>query len=281
VTSKQQFGTSWRLVADAVRLGLGDSPDFSIDDGQIRCSVSTVRRLDVVAAAGGVGCSHLASRLSVLLANRRQSKVLGVDAAGGELTRLTRAQPRQLAEEMPARSGDGARRMHPEVSVNLVVEATNALMTGRGGLRVIQPEVKSNVVRPSDWRQSVDPVLRFFDVVVTDWGRRYPGIDFEAALDGARAVALVCRSDRGSLEQAVSIASAFPDHRVVVCSIDVDAIGPKAAQVASDWGEAPVVYVPYVPNPATSVPPFPARQALIRVASLMMRLAAGAKGGEL
>jgi len=170
--------------------------------------------------------------------------------------------------------------MHPEVSINLAVEATSALMTGRGGLRLIQPEVKWNVAKPSDWRQAVDPVLRFFDVVVTDWGHRYPGIDFEAALDGSRAVALVCRSDRGSLEQAVSIAAAFPDRRVVVCSVDVDAIGPKAAQVANRWAEAPVVYLPYMPNPTADVPPLPTRQALIRVAALMMRFAAGAEGGE-
>ncbi|MDR1448790.1 MAG: hypothetical protein LBI84_01060, partial [Propionibacteriaceae bacterium] len=204
-----------RLTAaalDAVRLGPGFQGEDARADGVIRRNVSSVRRLDLVGLAGGAGCSHLAARVAVLLARRRGTRVLGADCGQTDcFTRLTgavhagqRGQAAQQPSPVPVR-----RSLHPPVSVNSVDEATAALLTGRAGLRVARPDGgPARTARPEDWRSQVEPVLRFFDVVVTDWGNRRPGIDFAGAIRGSHAVGLVCRADRPSVETAASVARA-------------------------------------------------------------------------
>jgi len=264
------------LMADAARLGPGYSTRFRQWDGLIRRPVSSACRIDMISTSGGSGCSHVAARLGVLLANRRQSRILGVDAGtAAAFTRLVGAVPTDHAEQDDKESVGTARQLHAPVSVNLADEVTAAMLTGEAGLRVARPvTVIANVVRPTDWAHVIGPVSRFFDVVVTDWGHRLPGVDFEAALRGCGAVALVCRADRASVEQAMSVARVVNTRAgCVVCVSDVDAAGPRAARTAASWGLVPVEYIPFMGDPGASFVPFRVRETMIRLAATLMGFA--------
>jgi Mrp family chromosome partitioning ATPase len=273
--SARSAGLAW----DMLRLGSGHQPGYGHWDAAICRGVSSARRLDVVSAAGGTGCSHLAARLGALLARRRGARVLGVDAGhDGTLTRLARAAPVAAVEPEARPDQPSGRSLHARVSANIAAEATAALLVGRGGLRLCRPEGQTTSgVLPSDWRRAVNPVLRFFDVVVTDWGHRLPGIDFEAALAGSRAVALVCRADRAAVEQAVSVAAAVRGRTAcAVCAVDVDGVGPRAVRAANAWGAVPVRFLPFMKDPAAEVAPAAPRDCVIGLAAALMTFAAGA-----
>ena len=96
------------------------------------------------------------------------------------------------------------------------------------------------------------------------------------ALLGAGAVCVVCRGDRAAVEQAMSVAPTIhQQHGCVVCVVDVDGAGPRAAHLAASWGMLPVEYVPVMKRPAAPLAPFQVRQTMVRLAAALMGMAAG------
>lgn len=275
-------------ASEAFRMGAGQLADYQTWDAELRASAPAARRVDCVGLTGGTGCSHLAARLGVLLAHRRGGRVLGVDAgANATFTRLVGA----VAKDVPPANVPGERadrRLHAPVSMNLADEAISAMRVGRAGLVVTRPEgwekgEDHTQRRPSDWLRSAEPVRRFFDIVVTDWGRRSPAIDLEQAISGSQVVALVCRADRASLEQAVSVASGVSAATpCVVCAVDVTGSGWRAARVAARWGVSQVHYLPFLEAPAVGLPSFATRRALVGLAATLVRhtLAGGKTAGD-
>ncbi|MFC4613364.1 hypothetical protein ACFO3K_01425, partial [Cellulomonas algicola] len=83
-----------------------------------------------------------------------------------------------------------------------------ALPVYRGGLRVLGDGTASSPWPPGPraWREAVDPVGRFFDVVLTDWGVRSAG-DLRVVAGDHHVVAVVARADRGPAERGAVLAA--------------------------------------------------------------------------
>ena len=278
MTTAQTFqglgGRGLAVWRDVLRCGPAGPSGRMRQDHLIRRQVSSAVRLDVVGLTGGVGCSHVAARLGVLLAWRRGARVLGVDAGlGATFTRLTQAVAQAAAETGPAAP---VRRLHASASPNRTDEATAGMLVGMAGLRVAPVGLPgTGQATPADWRSSVAGATRFFDVVVTDWGHRVPGVDFETSLAGAHAVALVCRTRRSDIESAIRVAQATARHvPCLVCAVDVDGTGAAPARAGAGWGIIPVVAWPFLADPAVPVPPAAARAAVIDLAAKLMGMAA-------
>ncbi|MDR0782401.1 MAG: hypothetical protein LBE83_01390 [Propionibacteriaceae bacterium] len=210
-------------------------------DAAIRTPLRSTRRIAVISLAGGVGCSGVASRLAQLLVARRGSRLLGVDAGtNADFSALTQ----QAADQQ--------------------------------GLTVLRPRGLAPIVRPLDWSDQVTGRLTEFEVVITDWGHRRPAIDFEAALDTADRVVLVCQADRLSLEVAVSVATTLGEQApCAIAAVDVTKVGPIATQVASGWTALPIWFFPYLANPRTNRPSAKYRESLITASAWLIKAASG------
>ncbi len=216
-------------------------------DRAVRAPLALSRRIGFVQLAGGVGASTTAALVANLVAHRRQGPVLGVDAAAGARSMLWHA---GLPDAPPA--GTAGRRPDPVSAA----DATAGLVRTGSGLYTLDvrpaPDDDEQGSPPrqateSTWADAVAPVTRFFDVVCTDWGVRLPGVDLTAVAYASHAVCLVARSDRASLERAVSVVDALRslEHApvVVVAAVDLGAGGARAVD-AVRWPPGTVTTVP-------------------------------------
>lgn len=169
-------------------------------DQGLRRPVSTSRRVAVVQADGGAGATTTLAGAATALAQRRPAAVLTVDAAAGAaaLVAATRA-----PEPLPWTVARGA-----TAGLVRAADARAALPVGRGGLRVLGDGTASSPWPPGPraWREAVDPVGRFFDVVLTDWGVR-PSTDLGVVAGDHHVVAVVARADRGPAERGAVLAA--------------------------------------------------------------------------
>ncbi|ROP60351.1 hypothetical protein [Curtobacterium sp. ZW137] len=223
-----------------------------LDDAHraIRQGVPTSRRIAFTSLAGGTGCSATAAAVATVLARRRPGRVLGVDGAAGN-----RSLARYAGTPLEGATPPSALRAGARASW----EATDGLALAPSGLHVLRvggvgPEHGSfpdRAASPDEWADAVDPIARFFDVVVGDWGRRSPFVDLGAVAEDAHVVALVCAADRAAIEAAVSHADAVRAHatgtEVVVVPVDVTGEGQRAARTAETWDHVRVLPVPHDP----------------------------------
>ncbi|WP_136610388.1 hypothetical protein [Sinomonas albida] len=248
-------------------------------DAAIRRGVPTCRRVNFVGLRGGVGVSTTAASVATILAQRRPRRVLAVDGgASRAVTLLTGADavPQPLEEAAPSR-----RRTLPERRPAAATswEATSALPASPIGLRVVAPEPTgaARQASPAEWRTAVEPITRFFDVAVGDWGRRAPSVDLSAAVDDAHALALVARADRFALEEALAHVGAIharSGRAPLVVAVDVDDVGPAASRAAGSWGLAPIHFVPFDSRYGTGAGAGAGRPAAQAVREAHIRLAA-------
>jgi len=262
------------LAADTLRQGPGDGTGVLQADALIRRQVSAPRRIDMVGLSGGTGCSHLAARLAVLFAVRRGTRVLAVDAGHGTLTGLVGARPHSPAVSSRAPDAPSiGRLLHASVSVNSAADDTASLLTGTAGLRVARADGLDGLChRPRDWYAVTNPVLKYFDIALTDWGHRVPGIDFERAISGSHTVVLVCRAQRPALETAISVEAAVARQiPCIVCAVDVDGVGPTAVRTAIRWGATSLIYIPFLDPPWTT-PSASLRRTMISLAARLMEM---------
>lgn len=218
-------------------------------DAAIRRGVPTCRRVNFVGLRGGVGVSTTAASVATILAQRRPRRVLAVD--GGASRAVTLLTGADAVPEPPEEPAPSRRRTLPERRPAAATswEATSALPASPTGLRVVAPEpTGARQASPAEWRAAVEPITRFFDVAVGDWGRRAPSVDLSAAVDDAHALALVARADRFALEEALAHVGAIrarSGRSPLVVAVDVDGVGPAASRAAGSWGLAPVHFVPF------------------------------------
>ncbi|MDC7121722.1 hypothetical protein OMK64_09250 [Cellulomonas fimi] len=195
-------------------------------DQGLRRAVSTSRRIAVVQADGGAGATTTLAGAATALAQRRPAAVLTVDAAAGAAalvsrTRVPQPLPWTVARDATAGLARGA-------------DARAALPVGRGGLRVLGDGTASSPWPPGPraWREAVDPVGRFFDVVLTDWGVR-SATDLSVVAGDHHVVTVVARADRGPAERGAVLAA-----RLVTGAHDGVRPGERGGTAAADGGGA-------------------------------------------
>ncbi|WP_225752721.1 hypothetical protein [Actinotalea sp. Marseille-Q4924] len=217
-------------------------------DDLLRRRVSTSRRLAVVQAHGGAGATTTVARAATALARRRSGGVLVVDAAqgDGELARRAGlADPLALAQCIGRTAG-----------VVTAAQARRAVPTAASGLHVLGsgtdgPGAPAGPVTPAGWRTAVDPIGRFFDVVLTDWGVRTDPTDLTEIAASHHVVAVVARADRAPAERGLGavarLLEAAPRTAVALVLVDVGGTaGPTdrlARRVLTDVGLAVPVHV--------------------------------------
>ena len=208
------MGTGTAGTLRAVLRGAGRfAQDAAAWDTAVRAPVGTSRRVTFLAADGGTGTTTLASAVALTFARRRTGPVLALDAAGGPSALGTRlgiehAPPLDdIAYGAPVRSLADAREVTREARPGLYL----------AGASDWPPHL-------SVWSDAAAALGRFFEVVVTDAGRRTPDA---AALLAAEShvTAVVARTDAGAFAAGRGLADTLrgrlPDTRVVLVLVGV------------------------------------------------------------
>tara|TARA_B100000678_G_scaffold280450_1_gene277164 strand:- start:12 stop:788 length:777 start_codon:yes stop_codon:yes gene_type:complete len=199
---------------------------------EISTPLSTARRIGVISLGAGAGATTLTRHLVRIVAAARGDRVLAVDAAAdGALAAHWRLHP------------DRARTAPPRTSA----EATAHLARVLEGARGLAPAAAATDPVGA-WLDEAAPISRFFDVVVTDFGRRHPATDLAPCAALGDTVLLVADADRASAEGAVSLGpglSALPESpRVVVALVDRGGTG-TAGRIVAARKETSVSVIPH------------------------------------
>lgn len=251
-----------------------------LDDAHrtIRQGVPTSRRIAFASLRGGTGCSATAAAVATVLARRRPGRVLGVDGAAGPRSFATYAGSPDAAPTPPSDRRRAARTSW---------DALDGLPVTPAGLHVLRtgdPRTPSRQTSPTEWSDAVDPIARFFDVVVGDWGARSPFVDLGAVAADAHVLALVTGPDRAGIEDGVAHAEAVrrhdPDARVLVVPVDTTGSGLRAARVAAAWPDHAVHAVPADPSRSGGARPTAVRTALIHLTAALVDAAVGRPAPE-
>lgn len=204
--------------------------------------VSTSRRVALVQADGGAGATTTLARAATALARRRTGGVLAVDAARGDADLARRAglaDPPALALSLGRTAG-----------VSTAAQARRAVPAAASGLHVLGSGTDGPVgalagfVTPAGWRAAVDPIGRFFDAVLTDWGVRTDLADLAEIAASHHVVGVVARADRGPAERGLAAVAGLleeaPGTAVALVLVDVGGTaGPTdrlARRVLSEVG---------------------------------------------
>ncbi|NMR21607.1 hypothetical protein [Cellulomonas fimi] len=243
-----------RPAGTALRIAVGGSTSLARDlaaaDDGLRLPVSTSRRIAVVQVDGGAGATTLVVRVGTALARRRRGAgVLAVDAARGPAALASAARvdsPLSLAQSRSRTSG-----------VVTAAQARAAVPRSAAGLAVLGAGTAEHEGWPAPfeaWRSAVDPVARFFDVVVTDWGVRGDDAELAQVAEAHHVVVVVSRTDRGNAERALHLAGravALGAARVAMVLTDVGGTGGATDELLrrqlADRADVPVLTVPHEP----------------------------------
>src|SRR5690606_17954155 len=185
-------------------------------DEQVRRPLALSTRVGFVGTAGGSGCSTAAGLAASVLARRRSSRVLAVNASGARRSLLWHA---GLLSDATSTSAQDAER----ASASTAAEALAGLATAPSGLHGLD----LTRVTPGDdtrWWEAVAPSSRFFDFVVTDWGVRDVGSLGHVAT-ASSLLAIVLTPDREALQRTVEIAAAAHAAQVPSVAVVVPARG--------------------------------------------------------
>jgi MinD-like ATPase involved in chromosome partitioning or flagellar assembly len=105
------------------------------------------------------------------------------------------------------------------------------------------------------WFDHLSPITRFFDVVVTDWGRRDARIDLADVAAASHVLCIVARADRHSAEQAAAVVDAVRSRErapiPVIALVDAGGTAGAASGIVARSTDAPVVSIPYDPARAS------------------------------
>ncbi|MFE7506692.1 hypothetical protein [Promicromonospora sp. NPDC057488] len=204
-------------TTDALRTALRGAGRTTQDatgwDAAVRAPVGTSRRITFLAADGGTGTTTLATAVALLLARRRTGPVLALDAAGG---------PSALRVRLGTETAPSLDDVAYGAPVRSLGEARAATQEARSGLHLAG--ASGWPPQHALWADAAAAVGRFFEVVVSDAGRRAPE---EAAALAAEShvTAVVARTDAGSFAAGRALAGAvrdaLPDARVALVLVGV------------------------------------------------------------
>lgn len=209
-------------------------------DAALRSPVGTSRRLTLLSPDGGTGTTTLTAVVAGLLAARRPGPVLAVDLARGAAG---------LASRCGSTHALGLDALRSRPVAHTLAQAQDGLPTAPSGLRVIGSGTADGAPWPgavSDWSGALSAVGRFFEVVVTDAGRR----DSDSAVELAAAshvTAIVVRADVASTQAGLALVTAvvdrLPTARTVL--VTVSTAGLTASVPAALPAQARRAWVPY------------------------------------
>ena len=239
----------WTTVARGTRAAvLGTSSTgrtLLAADSSLRSPVGTSRRITVLSPDGGAGSTTLTAVVAGLLATRRPGPVLAVDLARG---------PASLAARCGTTHVLGLDALRNRSVARTLAQAQDGLPTAPSGLHVIGSGAADGAPWPgavSDWTRALSAVGRFFEVIVTDAGRR--DTDSAAQLAASSHVtAVVVRADVASTQAGLalitSIAGRSPAARTVLVTMSTAGLtaavpaelprGARRARVPYDRGLA-------------------------------------------
>lgn len=275
------------LARSAFSSTAGGARDLDDDDQRIRQSVSTSRRIGFTAVAGGTGTSATTAAVAALLAHRRAGRVLAVDGAAGLRGTAWHLGLPDEARSTPASAVRRTARTSWQATTDLPVAPSGALVVGLG-----DPDDPSRVPVPSRWADEVEPIARFHEVVVSDWGVRSAHVDLGDAARDSHVLAVVSRSERAALEEAVAAAGTVAripsPPRVVVVVVDVGGVGHAAARLLRQRGDhdLTLVTLPWDAAKSADVPPSSrslrpvSRRAHIELAATLVQASASTSGAE-
>lgn len=230
-------------------------------DADLRTRHALSVRVGVVGVQAGAGTSTVAGTMGALLAERSADRVLLVDttATGAALRHAGLAQA-QAPTSAP---------MHAE-RFDQVAASVPRVPGGVYGL----------ALAPGDnaWWQVVAPAVRFFDVVVSDWGARGLG-DLGPVVASSSVVCLVTPARLGPIQLAVNLAGAVraAGAAPVVCVNALDAHPPAGIGTVCDLLPFPVARFSHEPASRRARPgrglPLGVRMSAMRAAAAVMTAA--------
>ncbi|CAQ01177.1 hypothetical protein ACR8AL_13490 [Clavibacter sepedonicus] len=242
-------------------------------DAVVRVPLPVSRRVGFVQLAGGSGTSAASAAVAAALAARRTGVSLAVNASGGS-THILRRLPSETADPRERR----------DALPTTLREAASDLVFPLPRLAALDLQRRDRPTTAADartWFDEVNPISRFFDLVVTDWGVRPAAADLALTAVASHVLCLVCRAERHALEDVVAMVPALraePDPpRIVVVSVDVGARGRHDARdvIAREVG-VPLIGLPYDAAWSTAIPTasrrlsLASRTAVLRLASTVM-----------
>lgn len=203
-------------------------------DARLRTPMALSRRVSFLAVTGGSGTSATAASVASLLAARRTGMVLAVDAGGG---------PSGLGWQLEVESGAGKPMSDPAATARRqtarsAADARSGLSDTPTGLHLLDlAEPGTAAASVTEWRRSVSPIARFFDLVVTEWGVRHWQGDLTEVAATSHLVAVVARAERHAATAAASVVPLLQDvspaPRVVLVLVDV----ARTSERAFGWRE--------------------------------------------
>lgn len=203
-------------------------------DEQVRRPLALSTRVGFVATTGGAGCSTAAGLSASVLARRRSSRVLAVNASGSSRSLLWHAGLISSATSTPE---EDTRR----ASASTASEALAGLPSAPSGMHGLDL-TRQTQADDTRWWEAVAPASRFFDFVVTDWGvRDVPALGH--VLAASSLLAVVATPDRVGLQRGVDIAGAAYEASVPSVIVVVPTRGKVPAGLSTALRRLPVPVV--------------------------------------
>jgi len=241
----------------------GDAAALEANDRAITSAGVSGRRIGIIHIDERVGATTIATELLRLLVSRRDQPVLGIDFTGSS----DGLGGRIGAPAVPASSTRATARTTAEAIAGLPHTADGAyLLRPAGGAADLA----------ATWISEAAPIVRFFDVVVVDFGARHPELDLAACASFVDVVCLVAAPTRAAAEIAASLAAGLaqlPERPAVVLTmVDRRRAAGTVPAVMAGHVDGPVVTIPHdrglaARRPASS---FAARAALLRLAATLV-----------
>lgn len=187
--------------------------DAAAWDSAMRSPVSTSRRITFLAADGGTGTTTLTSTVALALARRRTGPVLALDAAGG---------PSALRTRLGVGDAPALDDVAYGAPVRSLADARAVTREARPGLHLAG--ASDWPPHSSVWTDAAAALGRFFEVVVTDAGRRTPDDAAQLAAE-SHVTAVVARTDAGAFVAGSALADSLrgklPGVQVVLVLVGV------------------------------------------------------------
>ncbi|KFF58870.1 hypothetical protein JF66_15280 [Cryobacterium sp. MLB-32] len=181
--------------------------------------------------------------------------MLAANASGGTHNVLWHAGvPTSDAGRPVGRTLPTAPRSAAEATAQLPASAAGLL-----GLDLRHPAHPTTPAPSRTWFDHINPVSRFFDLVVTDWGVRGWQVDLSQVALASHVMCVVSRSERHAVEQAAAIIPALQglDDGPRIVFVIVDVSGSRGSAPSTPLTGAlgvPVVRIPHDPAAGAAAP---------------------------